>query len=109
MMKTVMYSVVSVMALLVSFYFGARVGVEQYVLAISSGNAYSLAREINIINGGKAEELVPELEAELKNELRLYERFVESGHPIILWPQLHDIDHDSYIRRLEGWGFYVGE
>lgn len=85
----------------VSFYYGAKFGIEQYILAMSAGNAFNYSRQIRILRTMNADTLIPELESNMESELGLYKQFQQHGYPIILWPNLHNIDQESYIRKLK--------
>jgi len=97
MLRKVLLISCASLLLIGSFFIGIHVGVNQYVLLMSSGSAFSTSRDLAIIRSGRADSLICEKEARLDTELKLYQEFTKSGQRFLLWPYLHSVDSGAYI------------
>ena len=89
-----------VIALGMSFFLGTKVGMNQYVLAMSSGNAFNISRKLRLIRNGEIHTVECDMEQELNLEMNLYNQYKESGSTFLLWPYLHEINHEQYMSKV---------
>jgi hypothetical protein len=81
----------------VSFFAGTKVGIEQYVMAMGSGNAFAISRELRLVRSNDIPSLICDMEAKLDFEISLYKAYKNKGHGFLLWPELNEINHEQYM------------
>jgi len=89
MNQTTKYTLVVTVALglgaVGGFFYGAKVGVEQFALLESSAKAFLLADELRSLRRGNTERLIPLKELYLDSEVLRFGEFRQKGHPWIFW------------------------